>query len=530
MTKRRRIWTIVGGIAAVVLITTAIVATYIANNFEPVIRTRIIQELEQRFDSQVQLEKLNISAIPRLHVVGKGLTLKMNRYPDLPPILQADEFSFRVEWQDLTTPRRHISLVRLKGLQLNMPPRGKPSAQPGNPPPSSPPPAAAEAPKEESSAPEIIVDQIVADKTMLRLWPREANKPPKEFELIGLRILGAGPGRPLSYSTKMTNYKPPGLIDSMGQFGPWHKDLPSETPLSGNYTFTKADLGVFKGIAGTLNSAGKFNGILGRIEVDGETQTPDFQIRMAQHKVPLTTKFHAIVDGTDGDTYLEPVEAKILNTTMTVRGKVEGVKGEKGKNIVLDVVMPSGRLEDLMQLAVKGRPAMRGAVTLKTKLDIPRGNVDVIEKLGLDGNFVITNARFVNQDIQGKIDGFSRRASGRPGDKEIENVRSTITGTFLLKDTLLHMPKMKFATEGAEVEARGEYGLRSEKMDFDGVLRMDAKASQAFQGMKSILLKPFDPLVSRKDHGTVLSIKIEGTREHPKFGLDIKRTLKKKDK
>jgi len=131
----------------------------------------------------------------------------------------------------------------------------------------------------------------------------DTAKPPKEFELIGLRILGAGPGRPLSYSTKMTNYKPPGLIDSMGQFGPWHKDHPSETPISGNYTFTKADLGVFKGIAGTLNSAGKFNGILGRIEVDGETQTPDFQIRMAQHKVPLTTKFHAIVDGTNPKSY-----------------------------------------------------------------------------------------------------------------------------------------------------------------------------------------------------------------------------------
>src|SRR5688572_7703699 len=127
MSKRRRFWTIFGGISAAVLITAAIVATYIANNFEPVIRARIIQELEQRFDSQVQLDKLNISAIPRLHVVGRGLTLKMNRFPNLPPILQADEFSFRVEWQDLTTPQRHIALVNLKGLQLNMPPRGQPS-------------------------------------------------------------------------------------------------------------------------------------------------------------------------------------------------------------------------------------------------------------------------------------------------------------------------------------------------------------------------------------------------------------------
>src|SRR5262245_29413998 len=113
MIKRRRFWAIFGGIVAVLLVIAAIVATYVANRFEPVVRERIIKELEQRFDSQVQLDRLDISALPRLHVIGYGLTLKMNKYPELPPILHTDRFEFRVDWQDLATPKKHISLVHL---------------------------------------------------------------------------------------------------------------------------------------------------------------------------------------------------------------------------------------------------------------------------------------------------------------------------------------------------------------------------------------------------------------------------------
>jgi hypothetical protein len=82
---------------------------------------------------------------------------------------------------------------------------------------------------------------------------------------------------------------------------------------------------------------------------------------------------------------------------------------------------------------------------------------------------------------------------------------------------------------GVEVELDGTYGMRSEELDFAGVLRLDAKVSQMFTGVKSLALKAFDPLVSRKNKGTVVSITIGGTREHPKYGLDFGRTFKKKD-
>jgi hypothetical protein len=85
--------------------------------------------------------------------------------------------------------------------------------------------------------------------------------------------------------------------------------------------------------------------------VDGKTDTPDFQVKISGHKVPLHTEFHAIVDGTDGDTYLQPVKAQFLHSFLTARGYVVRVQGEPGRHVYLDVAMDQARIEDLLRLA-----------------------------------------------------------------------------------------------------------------------------------------------------------------------------------
>jgi hypothetical protein len=49
--------------------------------------------------------------------------------------------------------------------------------------------------------------------------------------------------------------------------------------------------------------------------------------------VALHTDFHAIVDGTDGDTYLEPVKTRFLHSSFTARGKVIRTRNPKGHDI-----------------------------------------------------------------------------------------------------------------------------------------------------------------------------------------------------
>ncbi len=528
MTRARRIWLILGLSAAGVILIVFGVLAYYANRLEPLAREKIISHLEEKFESDVELKSLNIRALPRLRVVGKGLVLRWKRRTDIPPLINLGEFSFRLEWEALAAPVIHIAKVELKDFELNMPPRGtepreaakdEPVSRPQDPKPEEP-------PKPGS----VVVDEIVADRTLLRLLPRDSNKRAKEFELHQLQLRGVGAGRPMAYQTRMQNYKPPGIIHCAGEFGPWIGADPGESPLNGDYTFSDADLGVFKGIGGIMQAAGKFDGKLQHIIVDGTADIPQFRLTYAKNPVHLKTKYHAIVDGTSGNTILDPVEATLGQTPMIVKGGIIGEKDVKGKNIELDAVITNGRLDDVLQLAVKGGTPMRGRIDLRTKILLPRGDVDVIEKLGLNGKFRMAGVRFVNPEIQSKIDGLSTRAQGKPSEERTPIARSRFEGDFRLQNSVINIGNLTYGIPGAEVDLQGSYGLRSEQIDFAGVLRLDAKASQMFTGYKSILLKPLDGLVTRRGKGTVLSITVGGTREHPKYGVDVSRTLKKKDK
>ncbi len=48
----------------------------------------------------------------------------------------------------------------------------------------------------------------------------------------------------MKYDAILTNAKPPGEIHSKGTFGPWATAEPGDTPLTGEYDFKGADLGV----------------------------------------------------------------------------------------------------------------------------------------------------------------------------------------------------------------------------------------------------------------------------------------------
>ena len=143
---------------------------------------------------------------------------------------------------------------------------------------------------------------------MLRLIPKRAGKQPREFLIHRLTMQGVGVTQRMPFKAELTNPIPRGAISTEGRFGPWGRDAPSATPVEGNYVFQNADLSTIKGIGGILTSTGEFRGPLGRIEVKGETKTPDFRLDVAGNPMPLSTTFQAVVDGTDGDTYLEAVE------------------------------------------------------------------------------------------------------------------------------------------------------------------------------------------------------------------------------
>jgi hypothetical protein len=298
-------------------------------------------------------------------------------------------------------------------------------------------------------------------------------------------------------------------------------DDPSDTPLNGEYVFENADLGVFKGIAGRLDSTGKFGGTLDRIVADGETRTPDFRLTTSGNPVPLQTTYHAIIDGGNGNTLLQPLEATLGRTRFVVRGGVVRGIGESGKTVALDVVFREGYIEDLMRLAMKGpTPMMRGPIDLKVKMQWPPGKGDIADKLQLSGTFALREARFTSALVRDKIDGLSSRAQGRPGDKAVDEVRAAIEGRFRLADGVIEFSRLHFSIPGADVALTGSYTFDKEEIDFRGRLRLQAKVSQTMTGWKRWALKPADPFFAKDGAGTQLKIRIDGTREEPRFGRD----------
>ena len=160
------------------------------------------------------------------------------------------------------------------------------------------------------------------DGAHLTIETSKPGKLPLEFAIAHLSLKGVSNGDAMGFEAELTNPRPVGTIHTKGSFGPWQVDDPGESPITGDYIFQNADLSGFKGIAGILNSTGHYQGTLREMVVDGETDTPDFRLTRFGTALPLHTKFHAIVDGTNGDTWLEPVEAMLGQSHFWTSGQV----------------------------------------------------------------------------------------------------------------------------------------------------------------------------------------------------------------
>jgi hypothetical protein len=515
----------------------------------PILRARVVETLSTRFDSRVELASFNVSVFRGFEVNGGGLKLYPNHLNTKEPCFSVDKFSFRTGWRDLFRTPMHVGRVHISGLVINLPPKeergnlpkliNKVSFQTGSP-DLMPTPMhmgglqllcaglnlpTVNKPGHGSGRIEILVDELLIDQATLIIGTARPGRLPLVFDITQLRMNSVGVNEAMQFHAILINPKPVGKIDSSGYFGPYNTASPGDTPVRGTYSFTDADLGTLKGIAGILSSKGVYEGALNNIVVDGETDTPDFRLDMTGRPVPLHTKFHAIVDGTNGDTRLQPVDAQLAHSHILAVGEVVRATDVPGHNITLDVKVDSGRIEDMLKLAVKTEPPlMTGTLTMHTKLHLPAGKESVIEKLRLDGNFQITGAHFTSDKVAAKIDDLSLEGQGRPNEVK-EGVRPNVTsemqGDFILAGSRITISGLKFTVPGVQVDMDGVYTLDGEQFDFRGVARLDARVSQMVTGWKSLALSVADPLFSKHGAGTELPITVTGTRSEPQIGVEL---------
>ncbi len=521
MRKRARYGWIVFGC---VLLGLAIATGILVRSSGPRAKKRVIEALQQRFDADVQLKSLHLTLFPQATAVGEGLTIRHKFIANPKPLISIRKFTAETDLFTLLFGRDKVRLLRLEDLQIHIPPKkqreeAKAARQ------QSDRSTGKKSQDDHTTHLAIAIQTMIADGATLEIESKDPDKPPMLFEIRKLTMHSVGADQPLSFSAQLTNAKPPGLIDSDGHFGPWQRDDPGTTPVSGTYSFKNANLGVFQGVSGTLSSAGKYGGTLERIGVDGTTDTPNFALKAGGTPVHLVASFHALVDGTNGDTILDPVDATFLNSEFLCEGSISNRPGEKGKTVMLDALTKHGRMEDILTLVLGDKqPFLKGDVSFHSKIEIPPGNQDVLEKLNLDGRFSILSAEFLRSKIQHGIEIFSERARGISKSEQKgppDTVASDFRGQFKLDNGIATFSSLSFRIPGALVSLHGKYDLRSEKIDMLGTLRMQATLSQTQSGIKSWLLKPIDPFFKKDGAGFLAHISIGGTKSHPVPGLDL---------
>lgn len=517
-------------VAVVIVVGVYIAGSRLSKHFEPYIREQAIRYLEDRFEAEVKIEALRVQ-VPRLsawqwwntkgrgimgHIEAEGIEVRQRARLSQPPLLAMKSFAFDIDLGTVMDPTKRIALVKLDQVNLNIPPTGdRPKILPAKK--SSP--QEQPAPKQSKPSP-VRIDVIDVNTAKLVILNRNPEKKPLVFDIHKLVLRSTGFDKPMNYDAQLTNPKPIGEVDSKGTFGPFQAGEPGNTPLGGTYSFSNADLGVFAGIAGILQSKGEFNGSLSSILAKGQASVPDFRLKMAGHPVPLYTNFEVLVDGTNGNTELRPVHARLGSTRFTTSGGIIKHEGDYRRTIDLDVNMPQGDLRDVLRLAMKGPPFMEGILALKANIGIPPLKGRVREKLTLDGTFRVNNGKFLKSTIQDQLDTLSRRGQGQPQSQEIDEVVSHMQGKFRMRNEVIHFSDLRFGVPGADVLLAGDYDLDHDTLDFHGALKLQAKVSQTMTGWKRWVLKPVDPFFSKNGAGTFLRIQVVGSAKHPKFGLD----------
>jgi hypothetical protein len=533
------------GVLLLALIALGVAISVALHQAEPILRAAIVKRLQEHFHARVELDSFHVSLVNGLWAEGKGLRIwppaqvegvtvpgaTAASEPGPPirpltkPLIQIAEFRFHAPLRFKPGEPVKISVVELKGLDIDVPPKTHFAHK-----------AAERAEEHGTPLLRFEVESVNCDGAHLTLETDKPGKLPLEFAIAHIKLTHVRPGRPMQFDAELTNPKPAGKILTTGAMGPWLVEDPGETPLNGSYRFEHADLGVFKGIAGILQSTGRYEGVLRDLVVDGQTDTPDFRLTHFGTAVPLHTQFHAHVDGRNGDTWLEPVYATLGQSHFTAEGKVvrvppgtasNGTATPGGHEIALHVKVDRGRMEDFLRLTSKnGTPLLTGTLALKATLEILPGSAPVDERLKLNGSFTLDDAQFTSVKIQNEVGELSLRGQGRPNEArhgQGADVRSAMQSDFTMADAVIALPDLKYTVPGAEIDLKGTYGVQGGLLNFTGTAKTEATVSEMVGGWKGALLKPADRYFRKDGAGTEVPIHVDGTRENPKFGVDLGR-------
>ena len=472
------------------------------------LRSRIEHTIAEHLHLATTLGAVSVSLSPRPMVVGERLQLRLPNQPDLPPILTIDRFSVRVGVMGML--RGHVGVVHVDGLRIAIPPGDARQA------------LLQTSPGLAANGSKVVIDRLISHQAELTILRRNPSHRPLVFAIHDLQMDDLGFERALPFTARLTNPVPQGEVVSHGTIGPWNGH-PATLHLTGDYSFTEANLDTIRGIGGILTSEGTYSGTLSSFQVKGRAVTPDFNLDLGGNPVPLATSFTATVNGSNGSTHLDDVHARMFDTMFHVTGDIENLPGPDGFEVTLNASVEHGRIEDALRLVVdKPEPLITGDVALHCAVALPAGRARLRDRLHLNGRFTLTRAQFTGDQLRAKIEQFSRRSQGKDANElPTDRVLTNMAGGFRLGSGVMRLSNLTFQVPGATVALSGDYTLSGGALDLTGSLRMQTSMSKAVGGIKSFFLQPFNWLFRRDGAGAVVPIRVTGTRDKPSFGIRL---------
>ncbi len=486
-------------IVGISLIAALSVGIFLLHRYWPFERASVVESLQEAGDSRVEIRSFRKTFFPNPGCTLEGVVFRHGSAAT--PLITIDRLIIQGTYMGIVA--RHVSRVTAEGMRIVIPAFGTSQTF-------------------YTSQSNVTVDELVANGTILEFASKDAGAPPLRFEIREALLQSVGWSGPLTYRVKIHNPEPPGEITANGKFGVWNESAPEETPLSGDYKFEHADLSVYRGISGMLSSEGKFSGKLGHIDVSGATDTPDFEVDGSGHPVHLATEFKANVDGTNGDTNLDRVDAHFRRTHVIAHGSVAKTAHGEGKTARIDLNATHGRIEDILSLFVSKNPApMSGDVSLHAHVELPPGERSFLQKVTLKGGFGIEGGGFSDASTQ---QGVNKLSAGALGEKDTSNPETALTdlkGEVVLREGVGTFSDLSFGVPGAAARMHGTYNIINHKVDLHGQMQVDTKISKTTSGTKAFLLTLMDPIFKKKKKGEIVPVRISGTYENPSFALDL---------
>ena len=489
-------------LAIVILLALCLAGIILAFHW-PFSSQKVTQSVQESWPGKIAVQRFRRTYFPHPGCVLENVALTRGSETSAPPLVAIQRVTIQDNYHDLLFRPDYISRIILEGLKISVPAEQDTTAS-----------------QKTSSRSSTRIGEVFTKDATLEVARKDHG--PLKFEIHQLILKSISDSSPMSYDLAMRNAEPPGEIRSRGKLGPWDSQHMKDIPLSGTYTFDDVDLGVFEGIAGILAGKGDFHGVLSRIETQGTTDTPKFEVTRSHHAVALKAKFNATVDGMSGDTILHTVDTMLIKTPVHIEGSVAGKPGQPGKTTSLNANVRSGRIEDVLWLFVHGpKPPMEGATNFHAHIVWPSGPQPFLKRVVLQGDFEIEHAQWTNPQRQMSVNMLSRKASGKKKDPETPNVTADLKGSVFLSNEIAKFHDVSFKVPSAEAILHGTYNLEDTKIDFHGDLKTQASLSDDSSGVKAVLLKPLDPLFKKKHAGAEVPVEMTGTYHDPHFGVSL---------